>query len=118
MSPSGGPRIRRYLLVFLVLFGGASPAAAQWEMGSYSTLSRPKGPPLMHSGSVRSYGFVSGVGGVAFSEVAQVGPGLAGRAFTLRYDPNEPDGRRLIVKVSGAMVQVDLAERRGRPQSP
>lgn len=110
MHPNGFAKTSRFIPLLLLLLGSAVPATAQWEMGPYSTLNRPAGPPLRKSGNVRSYAFVSQVGGVAFAAVAEPGPGLAGKPLTLRYDPTREDGSRLSLRVGEAAVTVHLPD--------
>ena len=52
--------------------------------------------------SLGSYGFLSGVGGIAFEGVAQ--PTDALKVLWLSYRPFQPDGRRLLVAVAGSGV--------------
>lgn len=55
----------------------------------------------MSGGSLGSYPFVSGVGGVAFAGVAKPGPSLAAHEVRPAYDPSRPDGQRFAVEVAG-----------------
>lgn len=109
MTPSRTSPFRRWAATLLLL-AVASPAAAQWSLGPYSSIARPSSGPLKVSGSVRSYAFVSAVGGVGFSAVAEPGPALAGRGLTLRYDRSRPDGSRLVLEVGGESVRVELPD--------
>ncbi|HYT90896.1 MAG TPA: hypothetical protein VEL76_19455 [Gemmataceae bacterium] len=45
--------------------------------------------------------YLSGVGGIAFDGVARAAPGTVTPRLRLRYDPGQPDGRRLQVIIDG-----------------
>jgi len=73
----------------------------------------PSSGPLkveLTESSLRSYSFLSSVGGVAFGAVASPGPVLADGAVRLTYDASKPDGQRLAVVVHGKSFPQDLPD--------
>ncbi len=74
----------------------ALPSLAQIMAGMYS-FANPIAKPLVNSmkaaQGIKSFGFCSGVGGVAFGAVAK--PLDGSKVTALRYDARQPDGKRL-----------------------
>lgn len=102
------PRI--LLALSLLLLVATVPTGAQWGLGPYSSLPGPSSGPLQVSGKLGSFGFVSKVGGIAFSGVATPSPHLADSELTLDYDPTRPDGQRLVVTVAESQVVAEIPD--------
>jgi hypothetical protein len=92
------------LLMLALLWPALVFAAFKFDDLNFPTASPggPLGPghldnhmPLSRGG--RSLGFLTSVGGVAFGAVAQPDPGLEITGLT--YDPQAPDGERLLVSI-------------------
>ncbi len=94
-------RFRTAAACFLLFIVAASWAAAQ-SYSAYSlggvTYARSAAPALRVPVSV-AHAFFRGVGGVAFSAVAESADG--GAVTALGYDGSRPDGQRLLVTVQG-----------------
>lgn len=87
-------------------------AGGSWDLGKYSLVQGPPNGPLLetlNSGtSLKSYSFVSGVGGIAFIGVAVPDTGIGLKKLNLRYDPTQPDGRRLQVNIEEKIVPLTI----------
>jgi hypothetical protein len=99
------------ILLFLAL---VALAQGDWSLGPYTfTSGRPSAPlqySLASSGGLGSYGFVSGVGGVAFSGIARPDATLSGKAIALHYDKGTTDGHRLQVLADSSTATADLPD--------
>ncbi len=90
------------LTISMVLLAGilALPAWPQIMAGAFSFATSPA-KPLINSmkaaQGVKSFGFCSGVGGVAFNAVSEFTDGS--RVIGLSYHPSETDGQRLRIVV-------------------
>jgi hypothetical protein len=98
----------------LLLIALVALAQGDWSLGRYTfTSGRPSAPlqySLASSGGLGSYGFVSGVGGVAFSGVARPDAAIKDKAIVLRYDKSTADGHRLQVLADGGAAAADLQD--------
>ena len=87
---------RRLKWVCVIGAVAALPSLAEIMAGMYS-FAYPSAKPLVNSmkaaQGVKTFGFCSGVGGVAFGAVARPSDGC--RVTALRYDSGQPDGKRL-----------------------
>lgn len=93
--------------------GGALEAQAEWGFGAYLTgYDFPSTPLLEEFGpaSLRDARFLSSVGGVAFRQVVEVDPSIAGRPLTVEYLPGLPDGRRLAIRIGQETYRPYLAD--------
>jgi hypothetical protein len=92
------PAIRKALVVAVLLIGTTAGAAIM--AGQFSFASVPA-KPLINSmkvaQGVKSFGFASSIGGVAFGAVAV--PSDGSRITALTYVPEKPDGKRLVATV-------------------
>lgn len=86
---------RKFRWFCLVGIAVALPSLAQIMAGMYSFAS-PVAKPLVNSmkaaQGIKTFGFCSGVGGVAFGAVAR--PSDGSQVTALRYDAAQPDGKR------------------------
>lgn len=107
--------IRVWAVVGLLLsIAFVALAQGNWGLGPYTLISGPPSGPLRYSmaksGGLGSYGFVSGVGGVAFGGIARPDAALAGKAVTLHYDNTKNDGHHLQVTTSNSAAAADLPD--------
>jgi hypothetical protein len=65
--------------------------------------------------SLRSFGFVGNVGGVAFECVAEASEEIKGKRISFSYDPNRPDGRRLLVVIGDKSYEMSIPDWRLKP---
>jgi hypothetical protein len=65
--------------------------------------------------SLRSFGFVGNVGGVAFEGVAEASEEIKGKKVSLSYDANRPDGRRLSVVIGDKSYEMSIPDWRLKP---
>jgi hypothetical protein len=107
-------RIPIFGLLLVLLTASLVFAAGHWGLGNYQFVNGPSSGPLQArmtgSGSLRSYSFVGGVGGVAFAVTAKPGPTLAGKPIRLTYDRSKPDGSRLGIELGGTTHFQDLPD--------
>jgi hypothetical protein len=98
----------------MLLIALVALAQGAWSLGRYTfTSGRPSAPlqySLANSGGLGSYGFVSGVGGVAFSGTAKPDAGVAGKLITLHYAKGTTDGHRLQVLADTGTATADLPD--------
>ncbi len=98
----------------LLLIALVALAQGDWSLGPYTfTSGRPSAPlqySLASSGGLGSYGFVSGVGGVAFNGLAKPDAAMKDKAIVLHYDKTTTDGHRLQVVVEGGTATADLPD--------
>jgi hypothetical protein len=89
----------KQIVLWLLIFSSLN-SIAQITAGAY-TMTRAKASALINpmkvKAGIKSYGYSSSVGGVAFGEVAQSLDGS--KIELLSYNPARPDGERLEVKV-------------------
>jgi hypothetical protein len=103
-----------YLLGLMVCLWLGPAQAQTWTLNPdkpFVSLEQEEDPPADESPylevisqgmkSLKSYKFVSEVGGVAFETAAQPGKGMEGKTVSVHYDHANPDGSRLLVKVDG-----------------
>lgn len=115
MKPKFKMSTQRFLvsgLVLLVTF--VALAQGDWSLGKYRfTSGQPSGPlqySLASSGGLGSYGFVSGVGGVAFNVVAVPSAALKEKGVVPHYAKEMTDGHRLRVLVGDEAVEAALPD--------
>ena len=105
-------------IAVVLLVGLFSPyweaAEKTWTLGRYSFVAAPPSPPLRvnlaRTGGLRSVGFLSRVGGIAFSGEMRLDASLVGKRLGLEYTRDRPDGTRLSVTIEGASLQQELAD--------
>lgn len=87
-------------LIFICLFLFPILAQGALQLAGYSFAYSPAKPlnnPTHLSRGLKSFGFVSGVGGVAFGAIAK--PYGDYKIIKLKYDDSKPDGERLLVTI-------------------
>lgn len=89
------------LIIYLIQTSFLFSQQGNWGFGSYRMPVGPSSGPLTYSmrgkGSLSSYAFVSGVGGVAFEGVAIPQATIKADSLFLFYDGERSDGKRLLV---------------------
>ncbi len=105
-----------FVVLLALLISGAGAIAQTWELGSkrFSTNAATAAPPLRIQSAGRAalgtFRFVGRVGGVSFEAIAEPESSLAGQPNELRYDPSQPDGSRVTVRIGLQTVRAQIAD--------
>lgn len=101
-----------FAVILIFLNPAAQSAGGSWDLGKYSFVQGQSSGPLLetlkHGTSLTSYSFVSGVGGIAFIGVAVPDTNIGLKKLNLRYDPTQPDGRRLKVNIEEKTLSLTI----------
>lgn len=98
--------MKKIFLILLTAIFSLGLFGQDWQFGGYNFIKGFSSGPLKVNkkwkGGLKSPGFVRGVGGVDFDEVAVPSAELTNKVINMEYNPNEEDGYRMSIKIDGS----------------
>jgi len=108
-----GMQGRRAIALFLILISLFLQLSAQVKQGELSE-AYPRVEPLENilpsRKMLNSGDYTSSVGGLAFMQVAKASKDFTVNALSITYNPQLPDGERLIVSINDAELKIPLPD--------
>ncbi len=101
-------RLFTLLLVFLSCISASAQHLTLGPQGLVNARARTLRDPTSLSRGVRSYAYLTRVGGVAFDQVASPARALRFSSLTLDYRPERSNGKRLVLTLDGQEVSAPI----------